>query len=330
MDRLAPRDKLAEVNNIRRLILTGAAGIIAAGTIALGVRTYLTNRRTQVSDRYAKAIAMVASDKVDERLGGIYALEHIMRESPADHEVIVEVLMAFIREYSARRLRPASPNVRKETPDSATPLTVATDIQAAIDVIGRRPKRPERLKLNFFDCVLPHANFERARIDHAIFNNCVLDGAVFEHASMKACHITRCRGTTVNFRATNLKSAVVNEATLTDCAFPGAHLSNASILHSDLADSNFAHSLASRIYFGNTTLRRTPLSTDWDQCRLADSEISGDVADDLMRLGYEAQRVTVVLEGGGDERRLSFRQYGIEISDRRRTDGTGGYAPGDV
>ena len=34
------------------------------------------------------------------RIGGIYALERVARDSEQDHPIVMEVLTAFIREYS--------------------------------------------------------------------------------------------------------------------------------------------------------------------------------------------------------------------------------------
>jgi hypothetical protein len=53
-----------------------------------------------VTDRYIKAIGLLASEKPDERLGGIYALERLMADSPRDQPTIVEVLAAFVRRTS--------------------------------------------------------------------------------------------------------------------------------------------------------------------------------------------------------------------------------------
>jgi len=53
-----------------------------------------------VTDRYTKAIEQLGSDKRDVRIGGIYALERVARDSPRDHPTVIEVLAAFIREHS--------------------------------------------------------------------------------------------------------------------------------------------------------------------------------------------------------------------------------------
>ncbi len=53
-----------------------------------------------MTDRYTKAIEQLGSDKLDVRIGGIYALERIARDSAKDHPTVMEVLTAFIREHS--------------------------------------------------------------------------------------------------------------------------------------------------------------------------------------------------------------------------------------
>ena len=46
-----------------------------------------------MTDRYTKAIEQLGPDKgLDVRIGGIYALERIARDSPRDHPTIMEVL----------------------------------------------------------------------------------------------------------------------------------------------------------------------------------------------------------------------------------------------
>ena len=73
-------------------------------------RTHELTEQGQVTDRYTKAIEQLGSDKLDVRIGGIYALERIARDSAKDHPTVMEVLTAFIREHS--RDTP-EPRVRK-------------------------------------------------------------------------------------------------------------------------------------------------------------------------------------------------------------------------
>jgi hypothetical protein len=52
----------------------------------------------QITDRFTKAISQLADEKMAVRVGGIYALERIARDSERDHWPVMEVLTSFVRE----------------------------------------------------------------------------------------------------------------------------------------------------------------------------------------------------------------------------------------
>jgi hypothetical protein len=96
----------------RGRLLTLGAGLFAAGALIFTASNYRLARRTlevteqgQVTDRYTRAIEQLGSTAVDVRIGGIYALERIARDSKVDHPVVMEVLTAFIREHSPEQWR---------------------------------------------------------------------------------------------------------------------------------------------------------------------------------------------------------------------------------
>ena len=91
----------------------------------------------QVTERYTKAIEQLGSDKLDVRIGGIYALERVASDSARDHPVVMEVLAAFIREHSHEPWPPPDHRASREAVPSTRP-----DVQAAVTVVGRRD--PER------------------------------------------------------------------------------------------------------------------------------------------------------------------------------------------
>ena len=89
--------------------MTLLAQIVAGLVLLLGV--YLTYRRVtsaenavevaqegQITERFTRAIEQLGDEKLAVRLGGIYALERIARDSERDHWPIMEVLTAFVRE----------------------------------------------------------------------------------------------------------------------------------------------------------------------------------------------------------------------------------------
>ena len=59
----------------RGRLLAFGAGLFAAGALVYTARNFSLSRVGQVTDRYTKAIEQLGSDKLDVRIGGIYALE---------------------------------------------------------------------------------------------------------------------------------------------------------------------------------------------------------------------------------------------------------------
>jgi hypothetical protein len=129
----------------RGRLLTLAAGLLATGALLYTARNFALSRRTfelteqgQVTDRYTKAIEQLGSDKPGVRIGGIYALERVARDSARDHPTVMEVLTAFIR-------KPWPPtDVGGQEPVRST----QPDIQAALTVIGRRDAEHDILPIN--------------------------------------------------------------------------------------------------------------------------------------------------------------------------------------
>ena len=70
------------VDNARGRLLTLGAGLFAAGALVFTARNFTLSREGQVTDRYTRAIEQLGSDKLDVRIGGIYALERVARDSP--------------------------------------------------------------------------------------------------------------------------------------------------------------------------------------------------------------------------------------------------------
>ena len=68
--------------NVRNTNKTTALTLRAVELTEQGVKL---TEQGQVTDRYTKAIEQLGSDKLDMRIGGIYALERISRDSPRDH-----------------------------------------------------------------------------------------------------------------------------------------------------------------------------------------------------------------------------------------------------
>jgi hypothetical protein len=160
-----------------------AAAIGVTGTVVVGLAGFWASVRNtsktlnwtlqvavqgQVTERYTKAIEQLGSDKLDVRVGGIYALERVARDSPRDRPTIMEVLAVFIRDHSGEQWPPAECGA--EPPERTT----RPDVQAAATVIGRRQAQPDDPRIN-----LRAAIFAKADLYHANLGGANLDGADF-------------------------------------------------------------------------------------------------------------------------------------------------------
>src|SRR5664280_1223412 len=133
--------------------LVATLAVLGAGVgLAYTARTYRLSREGHLTDRYTKAVEQLGSDKIEVRLGGIYALERLMRDSSTDQPTIVEVLAAYIRQHaplshpalavSATPAPSASTRPRvagaRQAPRPVQPDQPDADVQAALTVLGRR------------------------------------------------------------------------------------------------------------------------------------------------------------------------------------------------
>ena len=76
-----------------------STAVVAIATFRVSSQTLQANTRQQTSDRFVKAIEQLGNDDTspDVRLGGIYGLEQLARDSPSDHPAVFDVLAAFVR-----------------------------------------------------------------------------------------------------------------------------------------------------------------------------------------------------------------------------------------
>jgi hypothetical protein len=100
----------------------------------------------QITERFTRAIEHLGSDKLEVRLGAIYALERIARDSERDHWPIMEILTAYVRENASwnEEEQPLQegivPSETQPTQSNQSWPKPATDIQAILTVLGRRTR----------------------------------------------------------------------------------------------------------------------------------------------------------------------------------------------
>ena len=218
----------------RGRLLTLGAGVFAAGALIFTARTFYLSQRTfgltqqgQVTDRYTKAIDQLGSDKLDVRVGAIYALRRIMRDSEEDHPAIMEVLATFIRENSPREPEPRTRRVcrvRSSQPDGSGPWRrLRADIQAAITVIGLRHQDGDRGVIDLAGVSLQGAILDGLKLtspkrpdDYKAW----LNGVNFRRAVLNGTDLTGANLSNSDFTGATLAGVILTEAFAKDTIWP--------------------------------------------------------------------------------------------------------------
>ena len=138
----------------------------------------------QITERFMRAIEQLGNPSPQVRIGAIFALERIARESPADRPHIVSTLAALVRE----RL-PAS--AVGEGGYVHVLMQRAPDAQAALTALCRAPlctDRCDSAEIGGLD--LSRTDLRRASLRNADLHRANLWGAHLENADLRSANLT--------------------------------------------------------------------------------------------------------------------------------------------
>ncbi|WP_245722696.1 pentapeptide repeat-containing protein [Micromonospora matsumotoense] len=219
---VSDKDVSASLNATRQMLLVAVAGVVTAAGLAFTARTFFLTRRGQWADRYGKAVTQLGSAEPMERVGGIYALERLMAESPQDHWTVVEVLATFVRRHAAR------PEGKSADGESAAPPLV--DVQSALTVLCRRPRRSETRALDLSGTNLRGAVMSDGHLPLTRFDNSCLKGADLSGADLRGASFLDADLTEALLVNSGLEDAFLTAADLSWAALAGARLDRASLV----------------------------------------------------------------------------------------------------
>lgn len=235
---LPDAEKADAVNAVRQVLVQAAGGALAAFALLYTARTFALSREGQVTDRYTAAVDQIAGASIDQRIGGIYALERIMRDSPKDHGAVVDVLAAFVRVHnrSTRESDIADPDGRPAG------VGASDDVYAALLVLGRRPVRPDREigpirlgRLDLHGTVLRDARFDCVRL-----RNADLGLVHWERTSLRGAKLRKATLSGADLEGADLRHATLPGAVLVKTRLSGAKLDGTSFVGADLRSADLA------------------------------------------------------------------------------------------
>jgi hypothetical protein len=259
----------------------------------------------QITERFTRAIDQLGHAQLDVRLGGIYALERIARDSPDDHATIGEVLTAFVRSHSPWPPRLPGQYVATAPIDEVAELQVrAPDVQAALTVLGRGGFAPaaeaqgDRLDLHAVD------------LRHAYLRGVHLEGADFYQAHLEGAYLRAARLEGANLRAAHLEGADLNEAGLEGANLNDAHLKGTLLFEAHLERARLSEAHLEEAQMGDAYLVRADLyqahlegaylsNARLEGAHLRGAHLEAAVANELTSwpAGFDWHAAGVILEG---------------------------------
>jgi len=201
-----------------------------------------------ISNQVSKGFEQLGSKDLVVRLGGIYALEGVMNISEQYHQPILETLCAFVRDGTRIENAPAETPADKMAGSTVTRAQSAaisdidaqiaqlhklkqpaTDIQAALTVIGRRAATQGRDSLDLGGAHLPRVMLLRANLRGAYLGSTDIRVGIMIEAKLSDAHLTRANLFSATLMSADLRRAYLNEANLATSRLDHADLSGADL-----------------------------------------------------------------------------------------------------
>ena len=216
-----------------------------------------------LTDRFSKAVEQLGNEKDTVRIGGIYALEGLTKDSPKYQWIIMEILTSFIRRNSPLPLE-INELSQDERQKSLKKLSdVSIDVQAALTVIRRREPKQDNFEqdsaLTSLDLSLSH-----------------LGGVNLSDTNLEVANLFGANLTRADLPDTNLEGANLFGANL-----EMANLRRANLKYAELEEANFTGADIRQADFGKArhlTAKQVKSACFWDQAKF-----DWDVLEELKR-----------------------------------------------
>jgi hypothetical protein len=220
---LTAKERLDAEADVRSSLIQLIGGTVLVTGLYFTARGFRLTREGHITDRYAKAIELLGSDKLEGRIGGVYALKRLAKDSPErDSSTILEVLCAYVRVHAP--LPPRDPPPHAPGDAEETKPHPDTDVQAALTALGRRDRMDGEPPLDLRYTDLRGADLVRADLKGALLFGAHLEGAyLWGGAHLEGAH---------------MEGACLDGAKLMDVYLRGADLRSVSLRGADLSGAH--------------------------------------------------------------------------------------------
>jgi uncharacterized protein YjbI with pentapeptide repeats len=262
-------------NDLRTTALQAIAGLAVLAGAVLGFQQLTEDRQQataarelalqgQASERFTRAIDQLGSDRLEVQLGGIYGLEQIAQQAPANRLAVTEVLVAYLHRRRVPQPQPA------KLPSGASPVEElgvgagelrvrAPDVQAALTVLGRRQTALDDPPLDLRALDVSAADLGGANLRAAHLDGANLRGANLARADLRAAYLRGANLSAANLVDANLELSDLRNAHIRAAFFWGANLAGAYFDQADLRDAEFFRANLHDANLRDTNLRDADL-----------------------------------------------------------------------
>ncbi|MER6468032.1 pentapeptide repeat-containing protein [Streptomyces collinus] len=303
---LAAADRLNAVNNVRTTLLQTVGGaVVLFGACATWRQLRVSQdglnatREGNITDRFSRAVDQLGSDKLDVRIGGIYALWRLADHSDRDREAVVSIMAAYLRTHLPWPPQEPTVPAADASINSVPPLeTRAADAQTALTCLGvlYQERRPEWLNVSLTD-------LRRADCDGLWLHGANFDGACMEAASVYQVNLSKASLIAANLRHAELGTSILHQVRCLQADLRGARLFKADLrsadfTRADLREANLRKTRAQGAVLAGADLRLADLrGCDLTDADLQGARLEGALASDLTiwPAGFDAQTAGVVV-----------------------------------
>lgn len=263
---LSGEEYISAIADTRTLLLQALGGLtLIVGAYAAWRRLVLDAQELrvlhegQLTDRFIRAIEQLGHDSVDVRVGGIFALARVARNSPADADAVIATLSSFVRRRAS--WPPESPD--RFPPDTSSDevwslAARAPDIQVALATLGQLPHSLEGEWIRLQNTDLRSARMSEYNLDYALVSDANLQNCRAWNVSLVGADLRRCDLRDAELRGADLRGACLYGADLRGAELDGAALDGAEADESTLWPTDFDWSSRGVVVVTDTNWRSQP------------------------------------------------------------------------
>jgi uncharacterized protein YjbI with pentapeptide repeats len=251
-EKLSVAERLAAVATVRQLIALLGGGALAVIGIYYTHQRHVIDRRSNAlqydsnyTDRYTAAVAQLGSESLTIRMGGIYGLERVARDSTDDKDTVIAVLASFVRADATR----AAAELGEWPQLGLLRFQAPLDVVAALSVVTRMGKAPtDVFDPPWLDLTGSHLGSVTLTHHHVVqgvdFSEAYLRGASlmftnFDGSNLFLANLSNAAGTKASFVHSRMERTHLHMAHFPNADFSHAWMQDADLSYSMFSDAKF-------------------------------------------------------------------------------------------